>query len=412
MTKFFRDRQGSVLIMIALTLPVLFGVLAFAVDLSNLYYNKNKIQMVADAAALGAVLSLPDQSAVATSALALVTQNAPSNFGTLAKTADVQLGIWNSTTRTFSVSSISPNAVQVLTHRTVAYGNPVTTYFGKFVGSPQLEVNAKSIAVRFGGACVRVLDPTATNAFFESGNGAATMNCPMQVNSSATSAARLQGSSSLTTTSTVCIVGGYSGNNWSPAPQTGCKSLADPLASVPEPTEPATACSVPSSSGTMTGDCTMSGTVSFGGAVTMQSGLYYLKNANVKVSNSSSLSGSGVIIFVDANSTLSLGGGGAISISAPTSGTYAGVLIFQSRSTPVATTLSINAGGSLSLNGTLYAPSATLSLGGNGEYSSSAQFGYLIADKLTLGGSSTFQFNAFPTSSSPRTLRIHTGLVT
>lgn len=412
MRRLFSDRRGSVITMAGLMLPVLIGLGAFAVDAGNLYFNKSKVQMAADAAALGAVFALPDATAAATNAIDLVNKNTPTSFGTLSKTQDVTVGLWDASTKSFTPNSANANAVKVTTHRSAANGNPVLTYFGSFVGASQFDVSATSIAVRFGGACVRVLDRTATNAFYVSGNGSTTLNCSLQVDSSATSAARTQGSSSVTSTKEACIVGGYSGNGWSPTPTTGCKVLGDPLASVPEPSAPAAACSLPSGGGTMAGNCTITGTVSASGTINLQSGLYYLKGANLTVSNNAVVTGSGVMFFVDANSTISLGGGGSVSLSAGTSGSYAGILIFQSRSTPVTTAVTIWGGGSLSLNGTLYAPSATLNLGGNGSYSSTAQFGYLIADKITLGGSSSFVFNAFPTTgANPRTLRVHAGLV-
>jgi Flp pilus assembly protein TadG len=411
MKNFFRDQRGGVVILSAMLFPTLLGFSALSVDVANLYYNKTKIQMAAEAAALGAVLSLPNTTAATTQALDLLGKNAPTNFGTLSTSQDITTGYWNASTKTFTAGAGSVNAVKVVTHRSVANGNPVQTYFGKFVGSPQVDLSAQSIAVRFSGACVRVLDPSASQAFYDSGNGSVTMNCPLQINSSSSNAARTQGSSSVSA-SEICITGSYSGNGWSPTPKTGCTPISDPLAGIPEPSMPPASCGAPNSSGVMASNCVITGSVSFSGSVTLQSGTYYLRSANVTVSNNSTLTGSGVMIFVDQNSTLSLLGGGTISLSAATSGTYAGILIFQSRSTPVTTTLSIGGGGTLSLNGTLYVPSATLSIGGNGSYSSAANFGYLISDKLTLGGSSNFVFNAFPTSgATPRTLRVHAGLV-
>jgi Flp pilus assembly protein TadG len=411
MKNFLRDQRGGVAILSAMLMPVLLGVSGLSVDVANLYYNKTKIQMAAEAAALGAVLSLPNTTAVTTQALDLVGKNAPTSFGTLSTSQDITTGYWNTTTKTFTAGTASPNAVRVVTHRSAANGNPVRTYFGKFVGSSQVDLNAQSIAVRFSGACVRVLDPSASQAFYDSGNGSVTMNCPLQVNSSSSTAARTQGASSVSA-SEICITGGYSGNGWSPTPKTGCTPIGDPLAGIPEPSAPSTYCSAPNSSGVMASNCIITGSTTFSGTVTLQSGIYYLRSANVTVSNGTILTGSGVMIFMDQNSTLSLQGGGTISLSSATSGTYAGILIFQSRSTPVATTVSIGGGGTLSLNGTLYVPSATLSIGGNGAYSSTANFGYLIADMLTLGGSSGFVFDAFPTSgATPRTLRVHAGLV-
>lgn len=412
MRQFFRREEGSVAIFAAILLPMLLGVAAFAVDLSNLYYNKSKIQQAADAAALGGVLSLPNTTAVTSTALSLVAENAPADFGTLSTAQDVAVGNWDPSTRTFTASSTNQNAVQVMTHRTAANGNPILTYFGRFVGAQQLAANATAVAVRFGGACVRVLDPSASGAFTDGGSGQIDMNCALQVNSSSGTAAQAKGSSSISTQLT-CITGGYSGKGWTPTPKTGCQPLADPLASIPEPTAPSCSVNNPSvSSGTLASNCTYTGTVSLSGSVNLQSGLYYFKNATIKVTASTSISGSGVMLFLDAGSTMNLGGSGTISLSAGTSGTYAGILIFQSRSTPSNHALTIGGSGTMSLDGTLYAPSATLNMSGNSTNASATKVGYAIADQLSLGGSSSFTFNAFPTSYAiPRTLRVHTGLV-
>ncbi len=406
-----RDRQGSVITLGALLFPVLLGLGALAVDCANLYYNKSKVQMAADAASLGAASALPDTAAATSRALDLVGLNTPASFGTLSKAQDVKVGIWDASAKTFTPNSTSPNAVQVSTHRTAANGNPVFTFFGRLAGTTQLEVNGQAIAVKYGGTCVRVLDRTAAGAFSQSGSGSSTLNCSLQVDSSSPTAARTQGTPTVTSTKQLCVTGGYSGSGWSPVPTTGCRVLGDPLASIPEPAAPSTPCAAPVGNA-MASNCTLTGSVSFGGTISLQSGLYYLRSANVTITSASTLTGSDVMIFVDASSTLTIGGGGTVSLSAAASGTYAGILIFQSRATPASTTVSINAGGSLSLNGTLYAPSSTLSLGANGSYSSTAQFGYLIADKVIIGGSSNFIFNAFSTTGvTPRTLKPHAGLV-
>ena len=146
------------------------------------------------------------------------------------------------------------------------------------------------------------------------------------------------------------------------------------------------------------------------GNVTLQPGVYYLKGGNLTVSSSSNITGSGVTIFLDKNSTLNLNGGGTISLTAPTSGTYTGMVIFVSRSAPITKTLSLGGGGTLLLNGTVYAPTVPLSMSGNSSYTT--KVGYVIVDKLSFGGSSSFTFNGFPTSGvTPKTLTIHASLV-
>jgi Flp pilus assembly protein TadG len=408
MRSFFRNTEGGALVLGTLVFPVLLGFGAFAVDLSDLYYNKSKLQEAADSAALGAVLALPNASNVTTKALDLVGRNAPSTFGTVSTSQDITVGYWDSNAKTFTASSTNQNAVQVLTHRTVANGNPIPTYFGKFVGKSVLEVSASAIAVKFGGACMRVLNQTATNALYIGGSGSITTNCAIQVDSSSTNAAYSKGNSQVSSSLT-CVNGGYKGNGWTPVPTTGCVRLGDPLAGIPEPAQPTATCTVPTSGGVMTPNCTYTGTVTLSGNLTMPSGLYYFKGATVTAGSNMTLTGTGVTIFLDSGSTLSISGNGSIDLSSATTGTYTGLLLFQSRSTPASHTLSLIGDGSLSLNGSLYVPSATLTMGGNSTYS--GKVGYAIADTLNFTGSSSFTFNAFPTSGvGPRVLKVHAGL--
>ena len=235
MRGFLRNRSGSMAVLAGFTLPVVLGAGAFAIDLSNLYVNKAKIQMAADAGALAGVLSLAQPTAAATEALSVVTSNTPKGYGTIATSQDISVGVWDAMAKTFTVTATNPNAIRVKTYRNVARGNPVLTYFGKFVGASYLEVTGSAIAKKYGGACVQIMDASASSALSAGGSGQLTMNCNLQINSTASQAAKATGSSNITTNST-CVVGGYSGNGWSPTPKTGCAALSDPLASIAEPT--------------------------------------------------------------------------------------------------------------------------------------------------------------------------------
>jgi hypothetical protein len=409
---FLRDTRGGVAVIGALAFSALLGCAAFAIDLSNLFLNKSQLQSAGDAAALGAVLAIPDSTAAKQRALDLVNRNTPSGYGSLSTAQDVVLGTWDSGTKTFAPSTGDQNAIQVRTYRTAGRGNAIPTFFGRFVGLRKLDTEAVSVAVKIGGACVFVLDPSASGALTVSGSGKMAMNCPLQINSSSASAAKSGGAARVQTAMT-CVVGGYSGGGFTPAPTTGCPALKDPLASVPEPAAPSCTVANPTiSSGIAPSNCTYTGTVSLDGSITLQSGLFYFKNATIKVSNSTNISGSGVTLFLDPGSTLSLNGGGTISLSAATEGSYKGILIFQSRSAPSSRVLSLGGSGTLSLNGTLYAPSSELQLSGNSTYANATKMGYAVSRTLSVGGSGEFSFNSFPTTGvSPRNMLTHASLV-
>jgi hypothetical protein len=92
-------------------------------------------------------------------------------------------------------------------------------------------------------------------------------------------------------------------------------------------------------------------------------GLYYLKGGGLAVTGTGSITGTGVVIY-NAPQTSSdgirlTGSGGSINLSAPTTGTYAGIAIFQDRSSAAALTIS-SSKGTFNVTGTVYAAHAVL----------------------------------------------------
>lgn len=59
MKRFFRDDSGQALALVALSMSVLLGFAALALDIGGLIYQKARMQKAADAAALAAVMELP-----------------------------------------------------------------------------------------------------------------------------------------------------------------------------------------------------------------------------------------------------------------------------------------------------------------------------------------------------------------
>ena len=76
--------------------------------------------------------------------------------------------------------------------------------------------------------------------------------------------------------------------------------------------------------------------------------------------------------------SITLSGNGSYNLSPPTTGTYAGIVIFQTRDNSKALTLSGNASG---MTGTVYAPAAQLAESGNAALNAA-----LIVDTLTISG--------------------------
>jgi hypothetical protein len=239
-----------------------------------------------------------------------------------------------------------------------------------------------------------VLNPNVSGALTLTGKVAISIAGAVLVDSSSTSALSAGGTSQITA-GTIQVVGGVSTNNGailSPTPMTGIKPFADPLANLPAPvgsgknlgTINLTKGSLTINPGIYT-QISVSGT---GTTLTMNPGIYIITGGGFSVGNSANVSGGGVMIYNTGSNfpnaggafgAISFGSSGKINLSAPTTGPYAGILIFQSRDNTRA--LSLNASSAVGVNGTVYAPTALLSLGG-----SSSLKNPVIVSQLTLNG--------------------------
>src|SRR5262249_22344840 len=119
-------------------------------------------------------------------------------------------------------------------------------------------------------------------------------------------------------------------------------------------------------------------------------GIYIIEGGGLTVSGNGSLTGNGVFLFNAGSSyngttdggtegAITLGGNGTIELSGPSSGPYAGVVIFQSRRNT--RPLSLGGNGSAGISSTIYAPAASLGLSGNAQVN-----GSLIVSTLSVTG--------------------------
>jgi len=244
------------------------------------------------------------------------------------------------------------------------------------------------------GQSIIVLDPSAGGALSLSGNASISLTGGVYVDSSSSSALSANGNAAVKA-SVIDVTGrvSKSGNaSFSPAPATGAATVPDPLASL----------ALPSTSGlTNYGSESLSGnssatirpgiysqiSVSGNGTLILNSGVYIVEGGGFTVSGNASVSGSGVMI-VNAGSaypstggtygSITLSGNGSCKLSPPTTGTYAGIVIFQTRDNSKALTLSGNASG---MTGTVYAPAAPLAESGNAQLNAA-----IIANTVAISG--------------------------
>jgi hypothetical protein len=144
------------------------------------------------------------------------------------------------------------------------------------------------------------------------------------------------------------------------------------------------------SPGTYVGGIAISGE----GPVTLTPGVYVMEGGGFTVTGQGSVSGSGVVIINvpgGPTDTISLTGQGSVNLSAPTGGSFKGVVLFQD---PASSNLvSFTSKGVVVLDGVVYVPDAKVSITGNvtinhgpGTASLPPILGALIASDLEVDG--------------------------
>jgi Tfp pilus assembly protein PilX len=405
-----RRRRGQALVLVTAAMFVMLGMLALVVDLGWAHYRREAAQAAADAAALAAA-----QAAMQTSGGGSVScgsqiacqstpQACPSSpsvpptnnlvSGCLYAAANGFRQAGRQSVRLASgITSPPPTAPGVNARYWVtAYVSENTPRFFSGLLGRGATVAARATAIippATGGGCIYVLRPTGT-AVTNNGNAYLESGCGVYVNSSSSTAVLLNGNAYIVATGSgaVNIVGNWLGNGNAyikPAPNLGVQPATDPFASMQPPS--VGACT--SSGVTLNGQQSATinpgvycGPIILNGQtqLTMNPGLYVLKNG-ITVNGGSQLTAVGVTIYNQGGS-ITINGSSGATLSAPESGPWQGIAIFQARNNSNQGVL--NGGAALRVTGALYFPNASLTFNGNGNSDGASTT--LVAWSLTLNG--------------------------
>jgi hypothetical protein len=254
-----------------------------------------------------------------------------------------------------------------------------------------------------------ILNGTASGALNLSGNSSINLPGTIVVDSNSKTALTASGNASIKAAG-IQVVGGVSKSgkaSLKPAPITGTSYVPDPLATLAVPFASNLGLSKQgsvdlsgNSSKTISPGIYSQITVSGNASLTLKPGNYILAGGGLTVSGSGSIGGNGVMLFNAGSGynpttgsdggtygSITLSSNGTDALAAPTTGTYAGILIFQDRGDTRALALSGNA--TIGTSGTIYAPKAAVTLSGNAQGGSS-QLPALsfVVDTMTLSDNS------------------------
>jgi hypothetical protein len=401
---------GSVAILVAFSLPVLVGMAGAAAETAVWFELKRRAQNAADGAAVaGAIQRARGETAnVMTSAKRAATQNGFTN------------GV-DSTTVTINYPPTSgayagqPDAVEAIVTRQFT---PMLTALFR---STNLTIYARAVAeVKVvGQACVLALSETASTAINVQGSTIANNSgCTVASNSGhASSAVNMAGNATLEAFS-VWSAGGFSTPTDTsqlildePA-KTKMWPLDDPYADVNIPNSLPTCTPMPTivddavttltagSQGTRyCASNANSFNLSGSAIVQMSPGTYFFDaygtSAGLKAVSGTQISGSGVtIVLMDSlmpssPATIDIAGGSQVTLTAPTSGTFAGIVIYQDRAaTNTSEVNKLNGTSGMELQGAIYIPGQALQYNGD---NSAMAVGcvILVANTIDFIGNST-----------------------
>ncbi len=395
-----RDQHGSVMIIAALAMLALAGFAGLAIDGSSLYFLKARLQATADTAALAAVTRLPNETQALATAMEYSGKNMlAAEHGQVLANADVAVGNWNGGTQTFTPGGNPVNAVSVTTRRATANDNAAIPNFLSLFGIESVDITAQAVSAAIENTlCILSLDPSAAGAMSLDSNASIDASgCTVQVNSG-DPAALGAGSTSSITAESICVTGDYDHagtGTYSPAPDAGCAPMPDPLGALDPP-----AYSGCDYNNTYLDDATvtLSPGVYCGGLhidgnsiITLDPGVYVVKDADFHVDSNSSIQGDGVGFYLTNDATLHFDSNTQVSLSAPTMGPMAGLLIFQDRAD--SGTHSIDSNAVAKLEGTIYLPNGVLSSDSNSSITGSSAFTIVIARQIILNSNATLVLN-------------------
>jgi len=166
---------------------------------------------------------------------------------------------------------------------------------------------------------------------------------------------------------------------------TSAAIVTDPYASVPAPSIPGSCLSVPGGSsitlnpGYYCGDININGSMT----ATFNSGVYYV-NGNLNISGDSTVTGANVTFYIKANHNVNISGQAKVTFSAPTSGTYSGIVFFGDRAGNSGVKNQFSGQSIVSITGAFYFPTQNVTFSGASTSGSNCM--QIVADNVTISG--------------------------
>lgn len=392
------DEAGQAIVVVALSLVVILAILGLAVDMGYLRYMKRQLQTAADAAAMAGAAEL-SYGDVSSAALADSASNGFTN-GT------------NGATVTVNNPPLAGQHIGDSHYVETVVAKSTNTFFAKAFGVKTVTLQARAVAhLGSGNNCIFALDPTASGALTVDAFASISSQCGIVVESSSPSALSCSLLASISASS-IGVVGGVQnflcGINPSPVKGIGTPNPTDPLAYLAKPAigsctftsqKVYTSTTSPAAHPSTLNPGVYCGGINIqpGANVVFNPGVYILKSSSgsnptggltvdigANITTNTSTSPNGVMFYnygpvgaITFNFT-SFASNDQVSLSAPTSGAYEGLLFFQDPGNTNAAQIIGSSSYNTSLQGSYYFPKASVVFSFDG----TVKYDVLVADEI------------------------------
>ncbi len=386
--------------MSALTMPLLVGAVGFGVEVTTWYHSDAALQQTADKAVYAAALELRAGSVYDEMKSAASTVAIQNGFTAVAFNVFSDADAFNSTTYTGNGTAATSGggntmdvknppisgayinnskAIQVIVQKTVPLN-----FSSFFMSTAVLEKkSAVALIQTAGSACVLALDTSASDAIKVWGSAQLSLTgCNVNSNSTSSTSVTVGGSAHLTTNCVVTVGGvSFSGSQTTQncgTAITNASPVGDPYASL---AVPPTGSTRPNTNGSTLQPGSYAG-MNLSGTKTMQPGVYYVSSGSLSFNANSVITGTGITFYLAPGVTFNMNNNATVNLSAPTSGTYSGVLFYSDRSNT--SDVKFNGTASSSMTGVFYFPGQALQY--NGNYSGSGGCTQIVAKTVEWTG--------------------------
>lgn len=384
--KFVQDTSGSSMVFVGFAMIAVVGFAGMAIDIGYWYSVQRQAQVVADSAAVAGGFEAMwggDEAAIRAAA-----QEQAARYGFEASTVTVNRPPAS------GPNTGEPTAVEVFIRR------PTTGLATTLLFKAEVEITGRSVAAQVAGtpACLIALKTSGQGIMVNSDSSIQANGCMVHANSHSSSGIRTNSGSSIDAEA-ISVVGDYKGTGYTPVPDTGVPELADPLAYLAPPANAGAPCDHNSKSIDDEDNETLSPGVYCNDLkidesdVTFEPGVYIIRGGEFVVNSDSTISGSGVTFYFTDDAKFTLNSDSRANLSAPVTGAYPGILMFQDPNSSNTDNL-FNSDSNSTFEGAVYFPKGKIMVNSGSSLGGNANFSLFVARDFEINSDSSLVLNS------------------